>query len=219
MQGTFSRFSGLLFGFAGLCFLCGWLLIPTSNSIQSLLAHHTQIVWAALFQGLSSLMLVIAVIGLQTEKRSSKSKTMRVGAILTLFGAWGVGLEALFQFLNFALTQVASPANTLAALHLIHTYEIFILAPFLGAFVIGGGVYSAGLYHIDATSVTAKRLFILGLVWGLFGSLWARQTETGWNWVTLGFWAWICMGYCWMGYQIRFHWRPEKALNQEPLRL
>lgn len=217
MQGLFARSSGVLFVLAGLTFLLGWLLMPDAGTndaahILQVVSNHRQGVWwSVIIHLFSSLLFVVAVVGLQTESRASKSKTMRVGASLVLMGAMGVCLDAFFHLVAYYLTAPGVVAQAvLEPMRLLQTQGIAFLVPLLLALVIGGGVYSAGCYHIDATSPWAKRVFILALVWIVFGGI--ASARLGFNRLVLvqGFLSLVTLGYCWLGYEILLRWRPQK---------
>lgn len=217
MQGAFTRASGWLFMLTGMTFWLGWFLMPDAGTneaahiLEAVSASRNNVWWSALVHILASLLTVIGVVGLQTERRSAKSKTMRVGAILVLIGALGVGMDAFFHLAAYYMTAPAIvPESVLEPMRLLQTQGIVFLIPLLLSFVVGGTVYSAGLYHIDATSAVAKRIFIIGLVWGVFGGLIAARIGTGRLIVAQGFIILVSLAYGWMGYEIVWRWRPEK---------
>ncbi|PIQ22978.1 hypothetical protein COW36_01695 [bacterium (Candidatus Blackallbacteria) CG17_big_fil_post_rev_8_21_14_2_50_48_46] len=164
--------------------------------------------FAALGHLLLVLLLIVAVIGIQTDPRTGRSKTTRVGAILILVAAAGLALRAFSLFLLACLPEAhTSPA----LLSWLEFRQPLLLWPFALAFLLGGGVYSAGFYHIDATSPWAKRVFIVALVWLVLGSAavtWAGLAQV---WVRQGYLAWVSLGYLWMGAEVGFRWRPLRA--------
>lgn len=220
MQGAFAKSSGWLFILTGFTFWLGWFLMPDAGTndaapiLDAVTANRSHVWWSALVHIVTSLWAVIGVVGLQTERRAAKSKTMRVGAILVLFGAMGVCMDAFFHLVAFYMTaQGIAAAAVLEPMRLLQTQGMAFLIPLLLSFIVGGTVYSAGLYHIDATSAVAKRIFLIGLAWALFGGIMASWLGSGRQIVVQGFLDWVALAYGWMGYEIVWRWRPDKQLH------
>ncbi len=144
------------------------------------------------------LSLVVAVVALQTDPRAGRSKTMRTGAVLLLLGAMGLALHGLYRY-GFAAPPAAEP--------------LWIRA-LLWSLLIGSTVYSAGGYHIDATGVGAKRVFLVGLACGLLGYALPHilLQQVLWN----AFGLCITLGYLWFGYDITFRFRPPRPKALAP---
>jgi hypothetical protein len=173
----FLRTAGIAYLVAGLTLALGFFCRPYSGAFFM----HT----------LTCLSLVWIVVTVQSYGRASRSKTMRVGALLLLMGMPGLALEA---FMVQALPSALWQSLWLAYRGLFWS--------FLVVFVVGSTTYSAGFYHIDATSPWAKRIFIVGLVWGVFGQLAAVFRGTASAWVFTGFVCWWALGLCWQGVEI-----------------
>lgn len=142
--------------------------------------------------------LVVAVVALQTDTRAGRSKTMRTGAVLILLGAMGLALHGLYLY-GFAAPPDAEP---------------LWIRGLLLSLLLGSTVYSAGGYHIDATGVGAKRVFLVGMAFGLLGYVlpYALLQEGGWS--LLG----VCtsLGYLWFGYDITFRFRAPRPKALAP---
>lgn len=220
MNHKFVRTSGALFMLAGLTFWLGWVLMPdagTNDAAHILTAvgtHRDGVWWSVIVHLISSLAFAVGVIGLQTEPRASRSKTMRVGASLVTIGAMGVCMDAFFHLVAFYMTAPGiAPAAVLEPMRLLQTQGILFLIPLLLALIIGGIVYSAGLYHIDATSPWPKRVLLLGLAWALGGGFAAgrlgllpRQT------VVQGLLTLVALGFIWMGFEVMTRLRPDTGV-------
>ena len=219
MRPTFLRSSGLLLILAGLTFWLGYIIMPmysNGDPVQMLttIAHQrTRVWWSVMTHLISSLIFVIAVIGLQTDRRASRSKTMRVGAILVLIGAMGLSLHAFYHLITYFMSTSGglSAQNMAEPMQLLQTRGTLFFKPLLLSLLIGGTVYSAGFYHIDATSPWSKRVFLVGLAWGLIGSGIVSRTGLGQNILTQGFLAWVTLAYCWLGFEVLFRLRPDKS--------
>lgn len=214
----FVKAGGLLFILAGITFWLGWFLMPDAGTndaahILQLVSTHRQNVWlSVLTHILCSILLAIGVIGIQTDARMSRSKTTRWGASLVSLGAVGVCLDAFFHLIAYYMTTDGVPQKAMAApMALIQTQGIKFLIPFLLAFIIGGTVYTAGFYHVGATSVWPKRVLLAGLAWALIGGLIAAKLGTGHQLVTLGFLSWISLGYIWGGFEVAFKLKAEQS--------
>lgn len=212
----FVKAGGLLFILAGITFWLGWFLMPDAGTndavhILQLVSAHRQNVWlSVLAHMLCSVLLAIGVIGIQTDPRMSKSKTTRWGASLVSLGAIGVCLDAFFHLIACYMTADGVSLTAMAApMTLIQTQGIKFLIPFLLALIIGGTVYTAGFYHVGATSVWPKRVLLAGLAWALIGGIISAQLGTGHQLVTLGFLSWISLGYIWGGFEVAFKLKPE----------
>ncbi|HEY9839815.1 MAG TPA: hypothetical protein V6D23_05100 [Candidatus Obscuribacterales bacterium] len=217
MPYRFTRASGLILMLAGLSFWLGWALMPDAGTndpahiLRLVAAHRQGVWWSVVTHLLSSLAFVIAVVGLQTERRCARSKTTRVGATLVLMGAMGVCMDAFFHLVAYYMTAASvAPAGVLEPMRLLQTQGILFLVPLLLALIVGGTVYSAGFYHIDATSPWSKRVFLAGLAWALIGGLIAARTGMGRQLVSQGLITFIALAYCWLGYEVLLRWRPER---------
>jgi hypothetical protein len=215
----FTRSAGLFFMLAGILCWLGWALLPDlghhdpAQTLALVAAHRSQVWWAVVTQLTTSLILGIGVIALQTDQRATRSKTMRVGATLVVVGAMGLCLEAFFHWLTFYMTAPTVVLNPMyELLRLLQTQGKLVWQVLELALLIGGTVYSAGLYHIDATSPWAKRVFLIGLAWGLIGSIVTTRLGIHPQWVIYGFFSWIALGYSWMGFEILFLMRPERKV-------
>ena len=128
--------------------------------------------------------IICVVMAVQSDGRAARSKTMRVGALLFLTGALGLVVNP--SFLEGALRWF-----------------------FLVCFVVGSTTYSAGFYHIDATSPWAKRIFIVGLVWGVFGTGISFVFLLSQVWILPVFICFWVAGLCWQGIEILTRFRHE----------
>lgn len=148
--------------------------------------------------GICVLSLVVAVVALQTDPRAGRSKTMRTGAVLTLLGCLGLAMHALFLWGGVTSS---------------HT-EPLLIRGLLCSLLIGSTVYSAGGYHIDATGVGAKRVFLLGLALGICSyALPPTLLQQGlWN----AFGLCITLAYLWFGYDITFRFRAPRPKALAP---
>lgn len=151
--------------------------------------------WAASFKALACVALIVAVIAVQSYPRAARSKTMRVGAILWLCGMLGLVVHACMT----ALPGNPFPRPMAAFPLLFWTLTV--------VFMVGCTTYSAGFYHIDATSPWAKRIFIVSLVWGVFGRLGCHYAETAPYLVNGGFLGFVMLGLLWQGTEIFFRFR------------
>src|SRR5688572_28645161 len=134
MQGAFSRASGGLFILAGITFWLGWYLMPDAGTndaahiLEAVASQRNNVWWSALIHILCSLLTVVGVVGLQTERRAAKSKTMRVGAVLVLVGALGVCMDAFFHLVAYYMTATGvAPENVLVPMRLLQTEGIVFL--------------------------------------------------------------------------------------------
>lgn len=187
------RWGGILLLLAGLGSGLGWEALNLATQTGS---GVTLTQMALFLHLLAALGLVGAVLMLQTQRRTCLSKTLRVGAAGLLLAALGLCLLTGMQ--AHALLCGARGA-AVTALYL----------PVQGMLLLGGGVYSAGCYHVDATRPWAKRLFLVALAWGLLGSLWAWLTAAEGLWVQQGIWRGTTLGYLWLGSEIVWAWRPD----------
>lgn len=137
---------------------------------------------------LTCLSLIWLVIAVQGYARAARSKTMRVGAFLFLLGSLGLVTDAFFV-------------------------QGFLTWFFLISFVVGSTTYSAGFYHIDATSPWAKRIFIMGLVWGVFSQLVCLGLTLSPVWVLPVFICFWVLGLCWQGVEILTCFRYKEGLS------
>ncbi|MGV3524155.1 MAG: hypothetical protein ACO1RX_08025 [Candidatus Sericytochromatia bacterium] len=177
------RWGGGLLLLAGLSAGLGWEMQPNTPGP------------AAFLQVLASLLLAGAVICLQTQRRTGLSKTLRVGAAGLLLGALGLCLLA-------GISLGSAHGETLLL-------SQGLQLPIQVMLLLGGGVYSAGCYHVDATRPWAKRLFLIGLGWGLIGGLWAWQNPHVWHGAQQGMWRWSTLGFVYLGIDISCCWRPD----------
>lgn len=220
----FTRSAGLFFILAGLLFWLGWALLPDlgnhdpAQTLALVAGHRSHVWWAVFIHIATSLALGVGVVALQTDRRATRSKTMRVGATLIVVGAMGLCLEAFFHLVTFYMTAPnVALAQMYEPLRLLQTQGKIVWQLLELALIIGGTVYSAGLYHIDATSPWAKRVFLVGLAWGLIGSLITSRLGLDPQWMIHGFLSWVALGYSWMGFEVLFLIRPERGLNTQRL--
>ncbi len=221
MNVPFRRLCGLLVMLAGLGLgLSGnifpyFVAIKTDLLLQTLAERHTQLGWALLCQALTCLCLIIAVIGLQGDPRATRSKTMHVGAILILMGTLGLGMQAWLEWVIYSSTFFgADNASFGLVTPLLQKPTRLVIPALLWFLMIGSTVYSAGFYHIDATGVGSKRLFLLALAWGLLGYYLVPAHEQ--TLVYHGFLFWITLAYCWLGFEICFRFRPPRPKALAP---
>lgn len=217
MSNRFIRSAGGLWILAGITFFLGWWLMPdagTHDAVQILqqIADHRDQVWLSIIAHLiSSLALMIGIIGIQTDRRMSFSKTVKTGAVLTALGAMGICMNAFFHLAVFYMTAPGiDPANMAEPMRLFQSQGILFVMPLLLALIIGGTVYTAGFYHVDATSPWAKRVFLIGLAWALLGAGAARLGMISRPSVTLGFLGLISLGFIWAGCELLFKLRPDR---------
>ncbi len=218
MQHTFIRVSGLVWILAGMTFWLGWVLMPELASPDALQLldlvsdHRERVWWSGMVHLLASLLFMAGIIGIQSDRRMSRSKTTRVGAILTGFGAIGIGLEAFFHLVAYYLTAPGVHLSAVAEpMRQLQTQGMFFLIPLLLALFFGGGTYTAGFYHVDATSPWAKRMFLIGLAWALFGGMAAVQLGWPRQPVVMGFFSFLSLGYIWGGFELLFKFRPDQG--------
>lgn len=147
------------------------------------------------FKALACVALIVAVIAVQSYPRAARSKTMRVGAILWICGMLGLAVHAC---------MTALPGNPFP--RPMAAFPLFFWA-LIVVFMVGCTTYSAGFYHIDATSPWAKRIFIVSLVWGVFGRLGCHYAETAPYLVNGGFLGFVILGLLWQGTEIFFRFR------------
>lgn len=186
----FLRTAGIAYLLAGVTLALGFFCRPYSGTFLIHLLTCISLFWA--------------IIAVQTDGRAARSKTMRVGALLFLTGIPGLALTA---FLSQAL-----PSPLWQSLWLSYQGLFWLLG---AAFVVGSTTYSAGFYHIDATSPWAKRVFIVGLVWGAFGHASVIFFNTPSALILPGFVCLWALGLCWQGIEIltafRCQWQSSKA--------
>lgn len=225
MHVWFRRFCGLLIICVGLSLGLSEHILPRFVSVnplklmQEITERHEQLGLGVLWQWLICLCLIMAVIGLQTDARAARSKTMRIGAGLILFGNLGLGIQAWIDTaISLMITQNSSNSD-------VHTlvWKLFpffqkpislIIPMLLLILLIGSTVYSAGFYHIDATGVWSKRCFLIGLTWLLAGRSLAPASAQ--IWVYHGFLFWITLAYVWLGFEICFRFRAPRPKAQAP---
>lgn len=219
MNVWFRRLCGVLVVIAGLSFgLADWLTLGLSlaapTDLLPLVGARSHLCWVVACYLLCCLSLMTAVVGLQSDPRAGRSKTMRVGALLTLLGCMGLGIRASDYYTLYALTSSPLLLKNLIHLQPVLQFHGPLLLCLFVSLMLGSTIYSAGFYHIDATGVWSKRLFLLGLSWGLAGHYLAKPGLQ--SLVQFGFLSWISLAYVWLGFEICFRFRPPRPKALAP---
>jgi hypothetical protein len=114
----------------------------------------------------SGVLLVLAMLAVNTIAVARARRLVTVGTVLTAVGAlWPVGGRAAFNLIMVALAGGADPTSAAAAAHAIDgSGALAILLVTLAAFVLGPVILTIGLWRAGIAPVWPALLWFAGVV-------------------------------------------------------
>ncbi len=206
---TCTRFSAFALVLGAVTFWLAWFLMPdagtndASHILDAVRANHAAVWWSVLVQLISCVAFVPAVLGLAPVQGSRRSTFTLVGESLVLIGVMGMCADAFFHLIAYYMTAEGIAKEAVQApMVLLQTEGIAFLVPLMIPFLVGGVVYTMGLWKAGLISATPTRFFWLAIIGAVVGSGVVSVIGQGRHVVALLFLGLVALGYSWIGFEL-----------------
>jgi hypothetical protein len=151
-------------------------------------------------QLLSAVLYVPALLGVVSDARSGRVPALRWGADLLIVGAMGSAADAVLHLLAFAMTAPGVPrAPMIPVMAFMQGPGLFLLAPLVLSFFLGGAVLSFAFGGAGVISRWNARLHVIGLAVAVIGGGLASSGLVPARLVGLTFLAIVSAAQAWVG--------------------
>jgi hypothetical protein len=165
-----SRIAGISLVAAAVLFWLSWLPMPgvgvtDAKRIFELVASQRSLVaCSVVVQLLSAVLYVPASLGVACDSEVGTVPAARRGAGLLLVGAMGSAADAVLHLLAYAMTEPGlEPGSLVRVMAFMQGPGLFLLAPLIACFFIGGGALSVALAKAGVVARGNARLHLLAV--------------------------------------------------------
>jgi hypothetical protein len=198
--------NGLWFVAAAVLFWLSWLLMPgvgvtDPQQIFALVASQRSLVAASVVvQLLSAALYGPALVGIVSDGDLGRVPALRWGAALLLVGAMGSAADAVLHLLAYAMTAPDLEAGSLIrVMAFMQGQGLFLLAPLILSFFVGGFVLSIALAMAGLVSPWNARLHGLAVAVAIVGGALASSALVSPRAVGLSALAMVSAAQAWVG--------------------
>jgi hypothetical protein len=183
-----------------------WFLMPEPGTVDAafILRAIAEQRGAVLISAILQTICAVAIVPAVLSVASSRSRLVRVGAVLMLVGALGNAADAVYHQLAYEMT--APDVNRTAMFPVMtrmQTEQILLLAPLLIAFFPGAACFCIGLSREGRAPRKVGRLFAIALAVALAGALAALTLDISPRILTLKALAVFSVAIGWTGWEMR----------------
>lgn len=191
---------------AAVLFWLSWFLMPEPGTVdasfilRAIAEQRGAVLLSAILQTACAVALVPAVLSID----HSRSRLIRVGAVLTLVGALGNAADAVYHQMAYEMT--APDVDRLAMLPVMtrmQTEQIWLLVPLLLAFFPGAACLGIGLARVGLAPRHVGRLFAIALALGIVGAIAGSQLGVSPRVFTLAALGCFSGAIAWTGWALR----------------
>jgi len=173
-----NKLTGYLLILAAVTFWISWLLMPdpgttdTTHILTIVKASRTNVLCSVITQIISSVLYVVALIGL-TRYYSPWKEIKLAGIVLLGIGAMGLCADAFFHLLAFFMTDdsVNIQQDVVRVMESMQTTGVVFLIPLLLPLFIGSLVLAINMKKQLMISKSATVMFIVAFTIGILGGI------------------------------------------------
>ncbi len=174
--------SGLLLAAAATLFWVSWILMPgvgvtDPEQIFKLVGTHRPMVMISVIMQLASAVLYVpAMLGIATDATLAGLRGLRLWSGVLIIGAMGSAADAVLHLLAYAMTAPGlETAPLIRVMAFMQGPGLFLLAPLILCFFIGGIGLSVALWRGRVVSPWNLGLHAMALAIAVFGGLLASR--------------------------------------------